>query len=48
MMFANAVANITAIKPKLMEKINKLKSITLNQSEKDLAKYSIPLNLKNT
>ena len=31
---ANAVANITAIKPKLMEKINKLESIKLNQNEK--------------
>ena len=44
---ANAVANITAIKPKLMEKINKLESITLNQSEKEsFAKYSIPLRFE--
>ncbi len=44
---ANAVNNITAIKPKLMEKINKLESITLNQSEKEsFAKYSIPLRFE--
>ena len=44
---ANAVTNITAIKPKLMEKINKLESITLNQSEKEsFAKYSIPLRFE--
>ena len=44
---ANAVANITSIKPKLMEKINKLESITLNQSEKEsFAKYSIPLRFE--
>ena len=43
----NAVANITSIKPKLMEKINKLESITLNQSEKEsFAKYSIPLRFE--
>jgi hypothetical protein len=44
---SNAVANITSIKPKLMEKINKLESITLNQSEKEsFAKYSIPLRFE--
>ena len=44
---ANAVANITSIKPKLMEKINKLESITLNQNEKEsFAKYSIPLRFE--
>ena len=44
---ANAVNNITAIKPKLMEKIEKLESITLNQSEKEsFAKYSIPLRFE--
>ena len=31
----NAVANITAIKPKLLEKISKFESITLNQNEKE-------------
>ena len=44
---ANAVANITSIKPKLMKKIEKLESITLNQSEKEsFAKYSIPLRFE--
>ena len=44
---ANAVANITAIKPKLMKKIEKLESITLNQSEKEsFAKSSIPLRFE--
>ena len=44
---ANAVANITSIKPKLMQKIEKLESITLNQSEKEsFAKYSIPLRFE--
>lgn len=31
----NAVANITAIKPKLLSKISKFESITLNQNEKE-------------
>lgn len=44
---ALAVSNITAIKPKLMQKINKLESITLNQSEKEsFAKFSIPLRFE--
>ena len=44
---ANAVANITSIKPKLMKKIEKLESITLNQSEKEsFAKSSIPLRFE--
>ena len=44
---ANAVANITSIKPKLMQKIEKLESITLNQSEKEsFAKSSIPLRFE--
>ena len=44
---ALAVSNITAIKPKLMKKINKLESITLNQSEKEsFAKFSIPLRFE--
>ena len=44
---ANAVANITSIKPKLMQKIEKLESITLNQSEKEsFAKYSISLRFE--
>jgi hypothetical protein len=43
----NAVANITSIKDKLMEKIEKLESITLNQNEKEsFAKYSIPLRFE--
>ena len=43
----NAVANITSIKPKLMKKIEKLESITLNQSEKEsFAKFSIPLRFE--
>ncbi len=43
----NAVANITSIKPKLMKKIEKLESITLNQSEKEsFAKSSIPLRFE--
>jgi hypothetical protein len=45
---ANAVANITAIKPKLMEKITQLESITLNQNEKEsFAKSSIPLRFES-
>jgi len=41
---ARAVANITAIKPKLMDKIQKLESIELNKVEKEsFAKSSIPL-----
>ncbi|WP_415397822.1 DUF932 domain-containing protein [Sulfurimonas sp. CS5] len=41
---ATAVANITAIKPKLMEKILKLESIELTQLEKEsFARSSIPL-----
>lgn len=45
---ARAVANITAIKPKLMDKIQKLESITLNENEKQsFAKSSIPLRFEN-
>ncbi|MCK5294827.1 MAG: DUF932 domain-containing protein, partial [Arcobacteraceae bacterium] len=41
---ATAVANITAIKPKLMEKIQTLESIKLTQLEQEsFAKSSIPL-----
>lgn len=41
---SNAVTKITAIKPKLMEKINRLESISLNENEKEsFAKSSIPL-----
>ena len=41
---ATAVANITAIKPKLMEKIDKLESIELTQLEKEsFARSSVPL-----
>ena len=41
---AMAVANITAIKPKLMKKIDKLESIQLSELEKEsFAKSSIPL-----
>ncbi len=41
---ATAVANITAIKPKLMAKIDKLESIKLTQLEKEsFARSSIPL-----
>jgi hypothetical protein len=41
---ATAVATITAIKPKLMEKINKLESIELTQLEKEsFARSAIPL-----
>lgn len=44
---ARAVANITAIKPKLMDKIQKLESITLNENEKQsFAKSSIPLRFE--
>lgn len=45
---ARAVANITAIKPKLTEKIANLESISLNQSEKEsFAKSSISLRFEN-
>lgn len=45
---ARAVANITAIKPKLMDKIQKLESITLNENEKQsFAKSSIPLRFED-
>ena len=45
---ARAVANITAIKPKLMAKIQKLESIMLNENEKQsFAKSSIPLRFEN-
>ena len=45
---ARAVANITAIKPKLMDKIQRLESITLNENEKQsFAKSSIPLRFEN-
>ena len=41
---AQAVANITAIKPKLMDTIKKLESIELSQLEKEsFARSSIPL-----
>ena len=41
---ANAVANITAIKPKLMQKVQQLESIKLSELEKEsFAKSSIPL-----
>ena len=44
---ANAVANITSIKDKLIQKIEKLESITLNQNEKEsFAKSSIPLRFE--
>lgn len=44
---ARAVTNITAIKPKLMDKIQKLESITLNENEKQsFAKSSIPLRFE--
>lgn len=44
---ARAVANITAIKPKLMDKIKTLESITLNENEKhSFAKSSIPLRFE--
>ena len=40
----NAVANITAIKPKLLSKISKFESITLNQNEKEaFLQSAIPL-----
>ena len=45
---ATAVANIAAIKPKLMQKIKKLESIELSQLEKEIfAKSSIPLRFEN-
>jgi len=45
---ARAVANITTIKPKLMDKIQKLESITLNENEKQsFAKSSIPLRFED-
>ena len=44
---ANAVANITSIKDKLIQKIEKLESIKLNQNEKEsFAKSSIPLRFE--
>ena len=44
---ANAVTSITAIKPKLMSKINTLSSITLSQLEKEtFAKSAIPLRFE--
>ncbi|WP_434579822.1 DUF945 domain-containing protein [Sulfurimonas sp. NW15] len=44
---ANAVANITAIKPKLMQKIQTLESIQLSQTEQEsFAKSSIPLRFE--
>ena len=44
---ANAVANITAIKSKLMEKLKRLSSIQLSQVEKEsFAKSSIPLRFE--
>lgn len=42
-----AIENITAIKPKLMKKIEKLESINLSQVEKEsFAKLSIPLRFE--
>ena len=44
----NAVANITAIKPKLLEKISKFESITLNQNEKEsFLQSALPLRFEN-
>ena len=44
---ANAVANITTIKPKLMKKIQTLESIQLSQLEQEtFAKLSIPLRFE--
>jgi len=44
---ARAVANITAIKPMLIDKINKLESIELTQLEKEsFARSSIPLRFE--
>lgn len=43
----NAVANITAIKPKLLSKISKFESITLNQNEKEaFLQSAIPLRFE--
>ena len=45
---AYAVAQITAIKPKLMSKVNQLESIELSEHEKEsFAKSSIPLRFDN-
>lgn len=44
----NAVSNITAIKPKLLEKISKFESITLNQNEKEsFLQSALPLRFEN-
>jgi len=44
---AQAVANIASIKPKLMEKINNFKSVTLSQDEQNsFARLSIPLRFE--
>ncbi len=44
----NAVANITAIKPKLLSKISKFESITLNQNEKEsFLQSALPLRFEN-
>ena len=44
---ANAILKITAIKDKLLEKVNKLSSITLNEKEKQsFAKSTIPLRFE--
>ena len=44
---AHAVANITAIKPRLMQKVKQLESIELSEFEKEsFAKYSIPLRFE--
>ena len=44
---ANAVANITAIKPKLMQKVQQLESIELSELEKEsFARSSIPLRFE--
>jgi hypothetical protein len=43
----NAVANITAIKPRLLEKISKFESITLNQNEKEsFLQSALPLRFE--
>lgn len=43
----NAVANITAIKPKLLSKISKFESITLNQNEKEsFLQSALPLRFE--
>ncbi|PHO09597.1 hypothetical protein CPG37_08840 [Malaciobacter canalis] len=44
---SNAIAKITAVKPKLMKRIEKLESIKLNEAEKEsFAKNTIPLRFE--